>query len=217
MPLSASSTSDGAPRALRDAIAAPGGAALAIWTTTPWTIPANLAVAVNDKLEYALVEAAPPSASADAGDGESERADGGDAAAAWSHRRLVVAAELVGALEAKLGAALSVVATFPGAALEGLTYTHPIYGRESPVVIGGDYITADGGTGLVHTAPGHGQEDYQVGMRYGLPLLSPVDDAGCFTDEAGPLFAGKAVQVCARACARALVFFPAVFEAAKWA
>lgn len=56
-----------------------------------------------------------------------------------------------------------VLATFKGAALEGCSYTHPLYGRSSPVVIGGDYITTDSGTGLVHTAPGHGQEDYQVG------------------------------------------------------
>ncbi|KIY94917.1 isoleucyl-tRNA synthetase [Monoraphidium neglectum] len=153
------------------------GAALAIWTTTPWTIPANLAVAVNDQLDYAVVEAK------------------GDGASGWSHRRLVVAHGLVEALQAKLGAeSLEVLSTFKGGVLEGSTYTHPIYGRSSPVVVGGDYITTDSGTGLVHTAPGHGQEDYLVGQRYGLPLLSPVDDAGHFTEEAGPLFAGLAVQ-----------------------
>jgi isoleucyl-tRNA synthetase len=59
------------------------------------------------------------------------------------------------------------------------------------VVIGGDYITTDSGTGLVHTAPGHGQEDYQTGLKYGLPLLSPVNDLGHFTDEAGERFKGK--------------------------
>ncbi|KAI8473275.1 MAG: tRNA synthetases class I-domain-containing protein [Monoraphidium minutum] len=167
----------GGPNLPADAGGALDGAALAIWTTTPWTIPANLAVAVNEQLDYALVEAK------------------GDKAASWSHKRLVVAQGLVEALQAKLGVdGLEVLATFKGAALEGCTYTHPLYGRASPVVVGGDYITTESGTGLVHTAPGHGQEDYLVGQRYGLPLLSPVDDAGCFTDEAGPQFAGLAVQ-----------------------
>ena len=72
---------------------------------------------------------------------------------------------------------------------------HPLFDRESPLVIGGDYITTETGTGLVHTAPGHGQEDYLVGQRYGLDLLSPVDDAGNFTEEAGEKFKGLNVQV----------------------
>lgn len=67
----------------------------------------------------------------------------------------------------------------------GFRYIHPIDGRECPVVLGGDYITTESGTGLVHTAPGHGQEDYVTGLKYGLPLLSPVDDDGKFTEEAG--------------------------------
>jgi isoleucyl-tRNA synthetase len=73
--------------------------------------------------------------------------------------------------------------------LEHSTYQHPLFDRESPILIGGDYITTESGTGLVHTAPGHGQEDYIVGQRYGLPILSPVDDRGNFTAEAGQ-FAG---------------------------
>lgn len=64
-------------------------------------------------------------------------------------------------------------------------YVHPVESRECPVVIGGDYITTESGTGLVHTAPGHGQEDYVTGLKYGLPVLSPVDDEGKFTEEAG--------------------------------
>ncbi|OMP09966.1 Aminoacyl-tRNA synthetase, class Ia [Corchorus olitorius] len=64
-------------------------------------------------------------------------------------------------------------------------YVHPINNRECPVVIGGDYITTESGTGLVHTAPGHGQEDYMTGLKYGLPIYSPVDDDGKFTEEAG--------------------------------
>lgn len=67
----------------------------------------------------------------------------------------------------------------------GFRYVHPIDSRECPVVLGGDYITTESGTGLVHTAPGHGQEDYVTGLKYGLPLLSPVDDVGMFTEEAG--------------------------------
>ncbi|KAL6754613.1 tRNA synthetases class I-domain-containing protein [Haematococcus lacustris] len=152
------------------------GAAFAIWTTTPWTIPANLAVAVNGQLEYSLV------------------AVQGEDAAGWSRKKLVVASDLVPKLQDKLGVQLLVLARLPGASLEGCTYRHPLFERVSPLVLGGDYITTDTGTGLVHTAPGHGQEDYQVGLRCGLPLLSPVDDAGCFTHEAGPRFAGKSVQ-----------------------
>lgn len=64
-------------------------------------------------------------------------------------------------------------------------YLHPLDGKECPVVMGGDYISTESGTGLVHTAPGHGQEDYITGLKYGLPILSPVDDCGNFTDEAG--------------------------------
>ncbi len=72
----------------------------------------------------------------------------------------------------------------------GTTYTHPLYDRNSPVLAGGDYITTESGTGLVHTAPGHGQEDYLTGLKNGLDLLSPVDDAGKFTIEAGEEFKG---------------------------
>jgi len=152
------------------------GAGVAIWTTTPWTIPANLAVAINDKMEYCVVEAS------------------GEAANSWVCKKLVVAKGLVEALQEKFGVSLRILSSFQGSVLDGCQYRHPLADRLSPVVVGGDYITTDAGTGLVHTAPGHGQEDYQVGQRYGLPLLSPVDDRGVFTAEAGPEFAGKAVQ-----------------------
>lgn len=79
-------------------------------------------------------------------------------------QRLIVASGLVETLHTKFGTNLTVVATFPGSVLEGCSYKHPLYDRVSPVVIGGDYITTESGTGLVHTAPGHGQEDYQVGV-----------------------------------------------------
>jgi isoleucyl-tRNA synthetase len=81
----------------------------------------------------------------------------------------------------------------PGSDLVGTTYTHPLYDRTSPVLAGGDYITTESGTGLVHTAPGHGQEDYLTGLKNGLDLLSPVDDVGKFTIEAGADFVGLSV------------------------
>nr|WP_242045747.1 isoleucine--tRNA ligase [Calothrix sp. FACHB-1219] len=145
---------------------------VAVWTTTPWTIPGNLAVAVNADLNYAVVEVSRP-----------------DAEAQSNFKYLIVAADLVEQLTATLGLELTVKSTFKGQELEHITYRHPLYDRESPVVIGGDYITTESGTGLVHTAPGHGQEDYIVGQRYGLPILAPVDDNGNFTQEAGE-FAG---------------------------
>ena len=80
---------------------------------------------------------------------------------------------------------MSVIASFEGSSLVGTTYQHPLYDRKSEVIAGGDYITTESGTGLVHTAPGHGQEDYITGLKYGLELLSPVDDVGKFTTEAG--------------------------------
>ncbi|NJR68078.1 MAG: isoleucine--tRNA ligase [Synechococcales cyanobacterium CRU_2_2] len=145
---------------------------LAIWTTTPWTIPGNLAVAVNGDLTYALVDTGADNLTA--------------AARTQVPKYLVVADDLVTALAEKLGQPVEVVARVTGKSLEHATYQHPLFDRESPVVIGGDYITTDSGTGLVHTAPGHGQDDYLVGQRYGLPILSPVDDAGNLTAEAGP-------------------------------
>ncbi|NEO75701.1 isoleucine--tRNA ligase [Moorena sp. SIO4G3] len=141
---------------------------VAIWTTTPWTIPGNLAVAVNPELTYAVVE-------------------GGTHANPTQF--LLVAADLVERLSATLETPLTVKTTVKGEALEDCTYQHPLFERESKIVIGGDYITTESGTGLVHTAPGHGQEDYGVGQRYGLPILSPVDADGKFTAEAGQ-FAG---------------------------
>ncbi|WP_289500411.1 isoleucine--tRNA ligase [Gloeocapsopsis sp. IPPAS B-1203] len=136
---------------------------VAIWTTTPWTIPANLAVAVNPELTYAVVEVP-----------TDEHA-----------KYLIVAADLVERLSQILATDLTIKAKVSGKDLEHTTYRHPLYDRESPVVIGGDYVTTESGTGLVHTAPGHGQDDYIVGQRYGLPILAPVDADGNFTAEAG--------------------------------
>ncbi|MBD1821345.1 isoleucine--tRNA ligase [Cyanobacteria bacterium FACHB-DQ100] len=142
-----------------------GELGVAIWTTTPWTIPANLAVSVNPELVYAVVEV------------------GEDAPGRFKY--LIVAKDLVDRLSEVLGTTLEVKATMMGRLLEHCTYRHPLFDRTSEIVIGGDYVTTESGTGLVHTAPGHGQDDYLVGQRYGLPILSPVDDNGDFTEEAG--------------------------------
>jgi len=158
-----------------DDATAPGGLAVAIWTTTPWTLPANLAVSVNGRLDYAICAVAP---------------QGDTPAPAVSH--LVVAAELREGLESGLGLQLTPLLTMKGEALEGLVYRHPLLERTSPVVIGGDYITTEAGTGLVHTAPGHGVDDFNTGRKYNLPVLCPVDEAGNLTAEAGP-FAGTNV------------------------
>ncbi|NEQ42906.1 MAG: isoleucine--tRNA ligase [Leptolyngbya sp. SIOISBB] len=151
---------------------------IAIWTTTPWTIPANLAVAVNGDLTYAVVEVASGN----------------------PFKYLLIAKDLQGRLSQVLDSDLTLKAEFKGAALEGSEYRHPLQdqlptdkrGDTSPVIIGGDYITTESGTGLVHTAPGHGQEDFAVGQQYGLAVLCPVDERGDMTEEAGP-FAGMNV------------------------
>jgi len=153
-----------------------GDVGVAVWTTTPWTIPGNMAVAVNPELQYALVR----------------RPD--------SDAVLIVAKDLVkevskalGALDELTGEGLEVLATIKGEDLVDTQYEHPLYGRVSRVVAGGDYITTDTGTGLVHTAPGHGQEDFETGQKYGLEPLSPVDNYGRFTAEAGERFEGLSV------------------------
>ncbi|KAJ3699150.1 hypothetical protein LUZ61_002855 [Rhynchospora tenuis] len=159
---------------------------LAIWTTTPWTMPANAAVAVNPRLTYAVAELLPNS------DGTAEvPVDGkkgkiGNVLKSEEKKLyLIVASELVPKLESKWGMKISVRRTLSGSALEHCRYIHPINGIECPVVLGGDYINTESGTGLVHTAPGHGQDDYVTGMKYGLKWISPVDDEGRFTHEAG--------------------------------
>ena len=158
-----------------EAATAPGGLAVAIWTTTPWTLPANLAVSVNERLDYSICSVSPR--------GES-------ATPATSH--LVVAAELRESLQGSLGLELTPLLTVKGAALEGIVYRHPLLERTGAVVIGGDTITTEAGTGLVHTAPGHGVDDFNTGRKYNLPVLCPVDEAGNLTEEAGP-FAGTNV------------------------
>ena len=142
---------------------------VAIWTTTPWTLPANLAVSVNGQLTYSICR-----------DGSS---------AAGAPRYLVVAHDLVESLQRQLERPLEPLLSVRGEELEGIVYRHPLLERTGTVVLGGDYITTESGTGLVHTAPGHGVDDFITGRKYGLPVLCPVDEAGNLTDEAGP-FAG---------------------------
>ena len=137
-----------------------------IWTTTPWTLPANLAVAFHPDLAYAAVEVR----------GE-----------VW-----ILASELVGPCMQLFGIDdHRLLATFSAAGLEGKKCRHPFLERDSLMVLA-DYVTADSGTGCVHTAPGHGADDYLTGRRYGLEVLSPVGDDGRFTAEAGR-YAGEQV------------------------
>ncbi len=151
--------------------AAASAAELVIWTTTPWTLPANQAVSLHPELDYVLVRAT----------------------VAGGVRHLVLAESLwEGAVARYEGSAAEVLATFPGRKLEGLQLQHPFYERVVPVILG-DHVTADSGTGAVHTAPGHGQDDYVVGRIYGLPVDNPVDGAGVFLPST-PRFAGLHVN-----------------------
>lgn len=147
-----------------------------IWTTTAWTIPANLAVAVNPQLVYVALEILDPCGHANLDRGE----------------LLIVAEGLWEATVDAIGVArdqVTVLARFPGAALEGRRFRHPYLNQDAPILLG-DHVTLEAGSGCVHTAPGHGHEDYEVGMRYGLEAFNPVDDRGCFKPET-PLFAGN--------------------------
>ena len=144
-----------------------GPVTIPIWTTTPWTLPANQAVAVGPDLDYVLVEAT----------------------LATGRERLVLARDLADAALRRFGAVDSRrLAEFRGDALKGLRLQHPFYDRDVPVILG-TYVTLDAGTGAVHTAPGHGQDDFAAGVANSLPLDNPVDGAGVYV--AGtPRFAG---------------------------
>ncbi|KAH9605152.1 hypothetical protein KSS87_019895 [Heliosperma pusillum] len=157
---------------------------LAVWTTTPWTIPANAAVAVNAKLKYSVVELLSPLEDVSVSSANTKRRIG-SIFGELKKPYVIVASDLVPTLEAKWGIKLLIKRSFLGSDIEHCKYSHPVDNRECPVVVGGDYITTESGTGLVHTAPGHGQEDYITGLKYKLPIVSPVDDDGKFTEEAG--------------------------------
>ncbi len=146
-----------------------------IWTTTPWTLPANTAVSLAPDADYVMVNAA--------------------------GKQMIMAEELVEQVADIAGwDAWDIVSgddgepvRIKGKQLYGLTYTAPIRHDLKGTVIYGDHVTLDTGTGAVHTAPGHGQDDYLVGLEFDIPILMPVDDNGVLTDEAGP-FAGLDVN-----------------------
>ncbi|MGR8930057.1 MAG: isoleucine--tRNA ligase [Gammaproteobacteria bacterium] len=144
-----------------------GPLSVVIWTTTPWTLPANQAVAVNPELEYAIVQCEI--------DGKPER--------------LVLAEALLKDAALRYGIGdHHIIAYCKGSTLEGRMLQHPFYDRQVPIILG-DHVTTDAGTGAVHTAPGHGQEDYVVGMQYNLPVDNPVGSNGVFLPST-ELFAG---------------------------
>ncbi|MCL2103088.1 MAG: isoleucine--tRNA ligase, partial [Syntrophorhabdaceae bacterium] len=137
-----------------------------IWTTTPWTIPANLAVAMHPEFDYAAIEA--------------------------KDEVFVVADELADRFIEETGLTdTRKIAVFKAGGLERLRCRHPFFDRESILVLA-DYVTLETGTGLVHTAPGHGREDYETGLKYGLTVYAPLDDNGRFTKDVD-FFAGKQV------------------------
>ncbi len=130
-----------------------------IWTTTPWTIPANMGICLHPELEYNLL------------------AIGGE--------KYVIAGDLREQFLSVLdNPDYSLEKTIPGDKMEGMVCRHPLFERDSLVILG-EHVTTEQGTGCVHTAPGHGVEDFEVGKKYGLEVLSPVDDRGKFTAEAG--------------------------------
>ncbi|MBU0992918.1 MAG: isoleucine--tRNA ligase [Proteobacteria bacterium] len=131
---------------------------LVIWTTTPWTIPANLAVCLHPDFEYACVDVG-------------------------NNDVMIIASDLVDSVMKTFGNTdYNVLFKIDGRALENKKCRHPFYNRESVIILG-DHVTLETGTGCVHTAPGHGSDDYLTGLKYGLEPYSPVDDRGCFTDE----------------------------------
>ena len=139
------------------------GDKIVIWTTTPWTLPSNLAIAVHPEGEYGVYQV--------------------------EGQNYVVATKLIDEVSEKVGwEDIELVRTIKGEDLENIICLHPYLDRESLVILG-DHVTFDSGTGLVHTAPGHGDDDYIVCQKYDLPVLSPIDDKGYFTDEV-PEFEG---------------------------
>lgn len=134
-----------------------------IWTTTPWTLPANLGISVHPELEYSIVKV--------------------------NDEKYIIASELFETVAKTLEwENAEVVKTVKGSELEYTVAKHPFYDRDSLVMLG-DHVTTDAGTGCVHTAPGHGEDDFIVGKKYGLEVLCPVDDKGVLTEEA-PGFEG---------------------------
>lgn len=148
-----------------------GPLSIVIWTTTPWTLPANQAVALHPHLEYSVVQCQ---------EGQ------------YGTERLIIAEALLKDTLFRYGVEhYHVVAYCLGKDLEGLQLQHPFYHRQVPIILG-EHVTTEAGTGAVHTAPGHGQEDYVIGSRYGLPVDNPVDGDGRFLPTT-EFFAGENV------------------------
>jgi isoleucyl-tRNA synthetase len=146
-----------------------------IWTTTPWTLPANVAIAVHPELQYAGIRFIEPHSG--------------------QEQYTIIAAELVAKVMALRGIKeFAELGRCAGRALEHARFRHPFIERTGPIVLAA-YVSVEDGTGLVHTAPGHGHEDYQTGIAYGLPVFCPVDAAGRYTDLAPPDLVGKNVFV----------------------
>ena len=144
-----------------------------IWTTTPWTIPANLGICLNPELTYVVVKT--------------------------SKGNLVVSESLAEKLLEKFKLENEgIINKFKGKELENITTTHPLYPNKESLVINGDHVTDEDGTGCVHTAPGHGLEDYYVGLKYGLNAYCPVDEKGCMTSDAGSELEGLFVEDCTK-------------------
>lgn len=140
-----------------------------IWTTTPWTIPANLGISVHPNFTYALVET-----------------DKG---------KLILLEELVESLCQKFECKeYKVVKTFKGKEFEYMTCTHPLYPERESLLMCGEHVTADAGTGCVHTAPGFGADDFFIGQKYNLPVYCNVDEQGRLTEESGEWLAGQYVE-----------------------
>lgn len=141
-----------------------------VWTTTPWTIPANMAVTVRPDFEYYVVKK--------------------------GSQHYLIAKALFRETSKELGwkeEEIEIEKRVTGNELAHLVFRHPIFDRPSPV-LEGNFVTADQGTGIVHTAPGHGEDDFRIGKEYGLAILSPVDEEGRFTSQAGERFAGLDLQ-----------------------
>ena len=140
-----------------------GPAFAVIWTTTPWTLPANEAVSVHPTVEYALIGTA--------------------------HGNLILSADLAGSALQRYDLQGQMLGKCTGAALEHVLLRHPFYAKEVPIICG-EHVTTDAGTGLVHTAPAHGVDDFNIGKKYGLPVENPVGDDGCFLQKTLPLPTG---------------------------
>lgn len=141
----------------------PADAKFVIWTTTPWTLPANLGISLNPEFMYVVV--------------------------AVANKKFIIAKDLLETVATALEwEAYEVIQEVKGEVLDRIVAQHPFYDRDSLVMVG-EHVTADAGTGCVHTAPGHGEDDYHISKQYGLDILSPLDNSGCYTDEA-PGFEG---------------------------